>query len=314
MEQRGENEKLIVRYLLGDLPEEEVRRVEDHYFDDDAFFEEMAIVEEELIDDYVSGNLAGRELEQFENLYMASPARRYRVDFSRKVMNSRSGGRESDGPVRRKSGSWFRGLFIGRNLAFQFACAAVALIVAAVAWLAIENARLRNDINRLQAERTTLEQKEKEVAGQVAKERERGDELMASVEREQNERQQLEQQLARLQPHPIAILELSSDTTRSGGAVKSLNIPSGAQTVELKLYTEPNDYETFQVALQTADGGKVWSKGGLKARTTPSGKVVVARLPAKLFSSQDYLLTLSGSARGGDYEDAGIYSFKVAKK
>ena len=315
MGQRVENKERIIQYLLGDLPEKELSRVEDHYFDDDAFFEEMAIVEEELIDDYLSGHLAGRDREKFESSFLASPARRDRVEFSRTLIKSLSGPRPDARPVRRESVSWFQSLFINRNRVFQFACAALALLVAAgVTWLAVENARLRNDIARLHAESATFEEREKEMAEQAAKERERADELQARAESEQNERQQIEQQLARSLPQPATIIELSSNATRSGGSTKSFNIPSGAKIVELKLNTEPSDYTIYRVMLQTAGGEKVWSKGGLKARTTATGKVVVARLPADLLSSKDYILTLGGSAEGGDYDDAGIYYFKVAKK
>jgi anti-sigma factor RsiW len=313
--QKAENEELIIQYLLGDLPEKELSRVEDHYFDDDAFFEEMAIVEEELIDDYVRGHLAGRDREKFENSFLVSPARRERVEFSRTLMKSLSVEQPAARPSRRESVSWFQSLFVNRNRAFQFACAALALLLAAGAtWLAIENARLRNDIARLHTESAAFEEREKELAEQAAKERERGDGLKARAESEQNERQQLEQQLARSQPQPVAILELASNATRSGGSTKSFNIPSGAKIVELKLYTEPSDYKIYRVMLQTADGEKVWSKDGLKARTTSTGKVVIARLPADLLSSRDYILTLGGAAAGGDYDDAGMYSFKVAKK
>src|SRR6185369_7542362 len=105
----------------------------------------MAIVEEELIDDYVRGHLAGRDREKFENSFLASPVRRERVELSRTLMKSLSVERPDARPVRRESVSWFQSLFVNRNRVFQFACAALALLLAAGAtWLAVENARLRN--------------------------------------------------------------------------------------------------------------------------------------------------------------------------
>jgi anti-sigma factor RsiW len=329
VKQRTESEELIIRYLTGDLSERSRQKVEDRYFKDDSFFEEVAIVEEELIDDYVRGRLTGHVREQFEKHFLTSPARRERVEFSRTMLKSLTGEPISDepfpvmhltdDPARRKSRSWFRSLFSGQNRTFQLAAVATMLLIAAGAvWLLLENRRLRDEINDLQAACTTLEQKEKEMARQVEGQRERERELEAQVETEQNGRRQLEQQLDQLlaqsQPQPPTIFELTSNSTRSTGATKSLSIPSSAKTATLRLYIEPGDYSTYRAVLETAEGEKVWSKSGLKASATSSGKAVVVNLPAALLSSRDYVLMLGGANAGGDYDDVGAYSFRVVKK
>src|SRR5262245_60156960 len=74
----------LVRYLLGGaLPEEEQQDLEQRYFDDEAFFEEMELAEQELIDNYLSGRLTQDEQESFEKHYLAVHWRRRRVELIR---------------------------------------------------------------------------------------------------------------------------------------------------------------------------------------------------------------------------------------
>ena len=86
MEQRIKNESTIIKYLLGELPEEEQERIETRYADDDDFYEEICITESELIDKYLQGELFDKEREQFEVCFLNSPSRRKRVENARVMM------------------------------------------------------------------------------------------------------------------------------------------------------------------------------------------------------------------------------------
>ena len=55
-----------MRYLLGDLSEDEKTRMEEAFFADNARFEELELAEEELIDAYVRDNLSLKERRQFQ--------------------------------------------------------------------------------------------------------------------------------------------------------------------------------------------------------------------------------------------------------
>ena len=83
MNVRDKDEQLLVRYLLGELSEEEQSQLEERYFADDDFYSELRATERDLIDDYVRGRLSGRRREQFESRFMASPERRQKVELAR---------------------------------------------------------------------------------------------------------------------------------------------------------------------------------------------------------------------------------------
>ena len=53
-----DNEKLISRYLLGELPEEQQVEIEDRAFSDKDYLATITTVENDLIDEYVRGEEA----------------------------------------------------------------------------------------------------------------------------------------------------------------------------------------------------------------------------------------------------------------
>lgn len=62
-------------WLLGLLPEQESRSFEERLITDSELYEEVFIVEEELIDDYIAGRLSAGERKAFESYFMNSPER-----------------------------------------------------------------------------------------------------------------------------------------------------------------------------------------------------------------------------------------------
>lgn len=67
------SDNTIKRYLLGMLDAEERQRVEEHLISDRDFFEQVMIVEDELLDDYVDGSLPEVERERFLHHFLSAP-------------------------------------------------------------------------------------------------------------------------------------------------------------------------------------------------------------------------------------------------
>jgi tetratricopeptide (TPR) repeat protein len=80
-----EDELQIRRFLLGQLREEERERFEERILDDQALLDHLSIVEEELIDDYLFGTLAGGEEEDFEQRFLTTPKRREKLVVARRL-------------------------------------------------------------------------------------------------------------------------------------------------------------------------------------------------------------------------------------
>src|SRR3712207_3769232 len=79
---------LIRRYLLNDLDQDQQRQLELRLISDENFFEELLIVENEIIFDYVTNTLSQQEEEQFESHFVLTPERSQKIEFF-KVLNKK---------------------------------------------------------------------------------------------------------------------------------------------------------------------------------------------------------------------------------
>ena len=77
------DEKLLVKYLLGNLSEEEQVQVEDRAFADADYLGALEAAEADLIDAYVRGELSQSDRRGFERRFLTSPQRRSKVEFAR---------------------------------------------------------------------------------------------------------------------------------------------------------------------------------------------------------------------------------------
>jgi len=81
-------DSLMVRYLLGELPQPEQTALENLLFTSDEAFERMWESENRLVDDYVRGRLTSSSRTHFEKHYLASPLHRRRVIVARELLAS----------------------------------------------------------------------------------------------------------------------------------------------------------------------------------------------------------------------------------
>ena len=73
----------IKGYLLGQIPAEDEPELEARLLTDRDFYEEVSIVEDELIDQYLRGDLSASEKEGFESHFVSSAERKRKVRFAR---------------------------------------------------------------------------------------------------------------------------------------------------------------------------------------------------------------------------------------
>ena len=114
-------------WLLGLLPEQESRSLEERLITDSGLYEEVFIVEEELIDDYIADRLSTDERKAFESYFMNSPERQeqFRIANALRVYIGESKETESSAEVKRR---W---PFAAISLA------AAAVVIVALVWLAL---------------------------------------------------------------------------------------------------------------------------------------------------------------------------------
>jgi anti-sigma factor RsiW len=328
------SEDLLVRYLLGDLPEEEQAGVEERAFQDQRTVRDIQAAESDLIDAYVRGELSERERRQFEGRFFASAERRRKVEFARalaRVAPEFAAVEKAARPARRPTPAAWPGIleaFLRRlSPAAKFAMAGAALLVViGGSWLIVESVRLRGELAALRAAQQSNEREQQALRQQIADEQARRDELSTQLQRERDQRErdqqlvgelqhQLEESAAPPPPSPVASLLLGPGISRGANARSKLVIPQAAQKARVQIGVEPeDDYRSFRVELRAPGGQPIWTQENLPARRVRGGRAVVLSLPANILKAGGYELALKGVTGQGVVEDVGYYYVDVLRK
>ena len=317
----AEDEALLARYLLGQLPEQEQSAVEQQYFNNDGYFEHVLVIEDELIDKYLQGSLSERSRQLFEQNFLVSGRRREKLQLAQALMEAvgatkvKSAGNRQSVSVWSASRTFFGSQF--RLIRLAMPVAAMVLAVG-VSWLAVESLRLQKRIEGVYAEKTALLRREQELQKQTAEQQARADHLAQELQQEQEQQGKLKQQLANVQKpwSPAFSFVLTPGMVRETGHTPRLAIPKDAELVRFELYVPGQDtYRSFRAALQTVEGHEVWSHSQLLLTRATSGEAVVPLLvPRPVLRQGDYLLMLEGKTARGDFEKLPSYFFSVVNR
>ncbi|HEX2491100.1 MAG TPA: hypothetical protein VHR27_16940 [Blastocatellia bacterium] len=326
--QEIEDERLIRQYLLDELSEEGQAKVQDRLLCDREFFDRLVVEENELMDDYLRGALTRQREEKFESYFLASPERRQKLRFAKALKKRISEEALSkpriEGSLRRKHLFGLKGFSLP-----SFAAGAVAALIFVVgAWVAIENARLRRQIDNARAAQAEWLERAQQSERRLSDEKQRNRELTQEIERERSHSLELEREAGRLKQAreagragisggfvSLALMPgLSREGDQSNQLANQLEIPQGTSRVRLELYPEKVGHKNYRAELRTREGRPIWSGNGLKLRKTISGDQVVVYLPAAILTKGDYVLMLRGVEGAEIQERAGTYYFRIVKE
>jgi hypothetical protein len=306
---KPEDDKLISRYLVGELPDQEKDLFEERLFADSSFFEKIEAARDELIENYLRGALSSQKREKFESYFLASPVRRERVETVSTLLKVASDLALPDAPVitpLRKDRP-------NSQTARWLLAAAVLVIAIASGWLITTSVRLKNQLNQMETERQALQQREQELQQQINEQQAGREQLLEQLRREQAERARLEQELARVdanQQSLIASLNLYPGLLRDPGKTTALIIGASTRLARMRINFEGKRYPSYRAVVQTVDEDTLWQRSGLK----PAGNTVTVDIPASLLKGSDYLVTLSGAPVQGQPKEIGKYFFRVVRK
>src|SRR5262245_61396190 len=88
MKNRTRDEELMIEYLLGQLSEEEQVQIEQRFLKDPAYLEQLQALEAELNDDYVRGQLGALDQERWAQRFSTSAEWRRRIAFAKTLSNA----------------------------------------------------------------------------------------------------------------------------------------------------------------------------------------------------------------------------------
>jgi hypothetical protein len=305
------------RYLLGQLPEPERDKLEDHLVVDADGRAEVEAVERDLIDDYVRGGLEGDEKDHFERLFLSSPRRQQKVTFARTLKDvadtSPVTSRNADSQI--ESRSWLSLLF-PKQLAAGFALTAAVLLIIAVVWVVTNRqqqapGRVGTDSNTSQGEQAAV------PVNSTPEERitpNKGSNEQTAVMGNNATPSMTPSQRAQQTPSVASFLILPG-SLRGSDEGQVLTIPARAQSVRLRLSLEGQPATgavRAELRRASAEGELVWITGIVRATRSSLGPVVSIEVPADKLPAGKYTILIKGAGPDGRVET--VYAFSVTRK
>lgn len=336
MKQVIEEEVFLRRFLLGELDPEQRAEVEERLFTDADFFSLYRAAEDELIDEYLYGDLEGGERERFETAFLTTPERREALRAAaalRKYIQSRA----TDSPVSEPAGGerrlhhWIT--LVGSRLrirgpALQFTLAAVALLLLAAGALVIVRSDLwRRPVPTQQARREepnpTPPHSAQSPPETGSQQNQNGGDSGPLVPPPPSQDDKYRPSEARPKtpplgrqapPHVYAVLLPPSAQVRGGGEAYKVRLPARGTFVDFQLpLIEDSGRRIYQATLETDEGGRVKTWTGLTPSKSKHGLAVVVRAPQRLLRQQTYRIILKGASADGDLQIVNTFRFRVAQ-
>lgn len=278
MEINRTQQQTIRDYLLGSLATEQQAEFEERLLTSDEVHEELVIVEDELIDEYLREQLSPSDRESFESHFLAASEHQEKLRFARtfrKYVAAESAVRPQEVaavPLSERDTVEFPrpktshptesrlGFLPIRNPIYDYAMtAAVLLLVVGISWIAWRN--------------------------------------LNSSPRD---------------PGSVLSFVLSPGLSRGDAEGRNrLTVPADTGTVRLQLLLAEHRHESYEATLVDAEGRTLTTKRNLPKEVTNGQPGVVLDVAASLMPAGDYQVKLNGVNPDGNSESVASYSFRI---
>ncbi len=322
MNREMQNDLLIEKYLLGDLPEPEWEEVERQYFTDPDFLERVDAIEGDLIEDYVLGLLSKEKVEKIERHLLNSDYQMEKVKSAKALLRSvdevGEAGVIPTQPARPRESLWgaVRGFFRGQ-LASGWLIPVAATLLLVCGWLVFDRFRLLQEREKNRQELAAAQRQERELNDKLAQQQKLIDQSQGKLQIV-DETKKDDKRKEPTPPPPsshIATFILKPVMFRNVQSLpRELTIAPDAQSVQLQLVYEGKRYRSYQAVMENANGEEVWRESGLRSVKSGNDRKVNFVISAGPLENRDYNVTLSGIPASGDEEDIGRYAFRIKRQ
>ena len=275
---------LIKRYLLGDLPEQELERVEERLLTDREFCEEVSMARTDLLDDYVGAVLNPQERQQFETYFLSTPKNVQRVEIARTLSD-----RLANELERLKLPDIPPKPFYAQHLTLIVTLAAVVVLFAGfVIWQTIAPPKPGPAAKNTPAQPSILQAELDRIN-------------KGFVNSDQN-------------AMGVVGLTLKPILVRDLGDNRSVKIPSNPSLIQLRLELPSDAYQNYKAILKTDEGIELAAIDSLTSQSANKSKVVLLNLPSWLMNPGNYQVELSGRVDSGRDELVSLYPFDIVSQ
>jgi hypothetical protein len=305
-------EELIRKFLLGDLSQEKQEQLEEQLMTDNELYEHLLLLEDELVEQYLDGELTPEEAGQFDSHFLCTHGRQHKLRFARAlrdyVRDAPPEPAKDPEPVSRWQ-AFLTAIQIQRP-AWGYALAALLVLnVSGGFWGLMRYSMLKAEYGGVQAEQQAALEQSRALQT-------RTDELTHDLNRAEAARQDLQQEIADLRagsasaPNLVTSI-LTPGFTRSEGSMERIRIPSSETgLVRLVLDMATNEYESYEVRI-SLEGTEVMRLGGLRAVEDPEKIRLSFLIPGASLERADYEVQLFGTPPRGDDAIVDTYYFRA---
>jgi hypothetical protein len=298
--------ELVRSYLLGELSAEEAERTEGRLLAEDELFELAEAVEADLLAAADRGELTPAERERVEQRLAASPGGRERLALARSLNQAARRppqAAETASPVvpfRPRSPRPPRSAAASPAIRWA-ALAAGVLAVSGLSWYALERPH--------GGESAPLIARERPAPAHPVAPRPPAPAALPPARPAGGD----EPQTAKREPAKV-VLQLALMTTRGSETVRRLDLPRGAEIVELQLGIEGmEEFKSFDVAVKDHAAQTVWERSGIEPKTLDGVPSLVADLPADRLPSGRCEIKVQGLTPGHAPEDLSAQPIEVTR-
>ncbi|HEV2991889.1 MAG TPA: hypothetical protein VG759_25860 [Candidatus Angelobacter sp.] len=246
----------LVQYLLGKLPSERLESIEQRILLDDDFHQEAKIAEEDLLDDYVNGELTLEDRRLFETNFLTSSLRQQKLQFALALKKKCA---TAQPPVHFFPG-WQRSPYL-------YACAALVIVVAVLASL---NYRLARQLQQEHLQASVLT-KELETARQH-------ESAAAPGWGSQD---------------ALVVASLQPGGARSGG-LQEISVPSGVRAAQFSLPAPADLRGEALVDLLNDNNQVITTLAGVYPQKIGDKEMLIVTFPREYLPRGNYFLRVRG--------------------
>jgi hypothetical protein len=281
MNERPVTDAMARQFLLGKVNDSERERIERLCLSDLQVKETMSLIEDDLVDEFLEGDLSPDDRERFLAQYAATPRQRRKLRIAKSI--------KEHAVVIEKSGETTTTSFAGRfyerwpinlKLSVALTVATIIVLIGAV-WL------IRFSVQRTQESNRRLNI-EREIA-----------ELNARSGRQEN-------------PEGVLSAVLRPGSVRAIERENALRPKVDTKIIELSLlWTQTEKYPSYQAIIRRHGDSEAFTIADLHLENDRNGTAIRLLLPVRLLTNGVYRISLSGVPTNGVPAFPEEYSFTI---
>jgi hypothetical protein len=311
-------EQDIKRYLLGQSAGSAETSFEESVMSDDEYFREVdelvEVVRNDLVEDYLSGELSEEDRGSFERRMLSSPEVHAQIPLSKALLALGERGskrREHRMSWNERLGLWIQPVW--RPAPALATIMGLALVSGGV-WSTSQIVHLEVQLDQAASEQATLTATQASLRAELDKERRQRIRLSGELEATSSRLLGLEQTVRSLQQKGGAATTsfiLKPGLQRSGGEIARVAISPDLRLVELRLDVGLDEYQSYRATLHDSSDSELLMQGRLPAVAAGETVHVVLELPIGILRVDDYQIRLRGVTRNQQLKMIDSYRFRV---